>query len=401
MEQITVVLQRIVRRGGARKDGFVQLFVSKRLIQGLATAMIGLFVPIFLYETAGLQFWVVGLYYAAISLGYALFLVPGMTITNRIGFSRALALGSVFAVLQFVILFFMDESNIWLALGPLLILSVGYRIFHWVPYHVDFTAFTQGGHRGKDVSLVFAAIAFMGMLGPILAGYIVENSGYPVLFAIAVFLLTASGISYLFVPAVEEKFTWTYRDTLRHLFSPQFRNLFIGEFASGAEIIVNLIAWPIFLYTVLKGDMLSIGALSTVIVAVTIVIQLIVGKHIDAKGNNKIQTLKRGSMLYAAGWIAKIFVLSASQIFFVGLYHNVTKIFLKTPYSAILYDMSGEQGRYVDEFTVMKEMASHMGRVTALLLMVLLTLFISIEWTFIIGVIASLAVNAIYQARKT
>ncbi len=399
MEKITTVLQRLVTKGGQRKTGFIQLFISKRLIQGLATAMLGLFVPIFIYEVTGAQFWVVGLVYALVSLGYALFLVPGMYITNRVGFSRALMIGGLFSVPQFILLYFTTPDNVWYLLGPLVFFMVGYRIFHWVPYHVDFTAFTTGGERGKDVSLMFATIAFMGMLGPILAGYVVQNSGYDTLFAIGIVLLTLSGISYFFVPAVDEQFTWTYKQTLQNLFSPKFRNLLIGEMASGAEVIVSLIAWPIFLYTVLKGDMLSIGALSTVIVAVTIVIQLFVGKHIDAQGNDKIQTLKRGSLLYAAGWIAKMFVISAGQIFFVGLYHNVTKIFLKTPYSAILYDMSGEQGHYVDEFTVMKEIASHTGRFIALLVMVVLTLFISIEWTFVIGVIASLAVNAIYQSR--
>jgi MFS family permease len=400
MERITVVLGRLAQRGGSRKDGFLQLFVSKRLIQGLATAMMGMFVPIFLYETTGQQFWVVGLFYAAVSVGYALFLVPGMTITNKIGFSRTLAFGTIFAVLQFVVLFFTDMLNIWHLLFPLVALMVGYRIFHWVPYHVDFTAFTKGGERGRDVSLMFATIAFMGMLGPILAGYIVQNSGYEVLFAIGVVLLTCSGISYLFVPAVEEKFTWTYKETVQQLFSPKFRNVLVGEMANGAEVIVSLIAWPIFLYHALNGNMLEIGALSTVIVAVTIVVQLFVGKHLDGKNDNKIQTLKRGSMLYAVGWIFKIFVISAGQIFLVGLYHNVTKIFIKTPYSAILYDMSGEQGQYVDEFTVMREMASHIGRALALGVMIVLTLFLSIEWTFLIGVVAALAVNAIYQAQR-
>jgi len=398
MERITVVLQRLATSGGHRKEGFLQLFISKRLIQGLATAMMGMFVPIFIYETTGSQFWVVGLFYALISIGYALFLVPGMTITNKIGFSRALAFGSIFAVAQFSILFFANEITIWYFLLSLLICNVLYRIFHWVPYHVDFTAFTKGGERGKDVSLMFATIAFMGMLGPILAGYIVQNSGYQVLFAIGVLLLTISGLSYLFVPAVDEKFTWTYKETVQQLFSPDFRNVLVGEMANGAEVIVSLIAWPIFLYHVLNGNMLEIGALSTVIVAVTVVIQLFVGKHLDGKGSNKIQTLKRGSLLYAAGWIFKIFVISAGQIFFVGLYHNITKIFIKTPYSAILYDMSGEQGQYVDEFTVMREMASHIGRALALLVMVGLTFVLPIEWTFLIGVVASISVNAIYQA---
>ena len=400
MERVTIVLGRLARRGGDRKDGFLQLFISKRLIQGLATAMMGMFVPIFLYETTGEEFWIVGVFYAAVSIGYALFLVPGMTITNKIGFSRTLAFGTIFSVVQFSVLFFTDQANIWYMLFPLVALMVGYRIFHWVPYHVDFTAFTKGGERGRDVSLMFATIAFMGMLGPILAGYIVQTSGYEVLFAIAVVLLTLSGISYLFVPAVEEKFTWTYKETLQQLFSPKFRNVLIGEMANGAEVIISLIAWPIFLYIVLDGNMLEIGALSTVIVAVTIVVQLFVGKYMDANNDNKIQTLKRGSMLYAIGWIFKIFVISAGQIFLVGLYHNITKIFIKTPYSAILYDMSGEQGNDVDEFTVMREMASHIGRAIALVLMVILTLLFSIEWSFLLGVVAAIAVNAIYQAQR-
>ncbi len=390
-----------MRHGAQRKSGFVQLFISKRLIQGLATALMGLFVPIFLYTNTGEQFWVVGLFYAATSLGYALLLVPGMHVTNHIGFSRTLALGAFFSVGQFLVLFFTTTANIWILLLPLFVCIVAFRIFHWVPYHVDFTAFTTGGERGRDVSLMFATIAFMGMLGPILAGYIIENSGYEMLFAVGVLLLTLAGVSYLFVPAVEERFTWTYKETVQNLLSPSFRNVFIGEMANGAEVIVSLIAWPIFLYEVLQGNFLEIGMLSTVIVAVTIAVQLFVGRHIDSQGAHKIRTLKRGSLLYAAGWIVKMFVLTASQIFFVGLYHNITKIFLKTPYSAILYDMSGEQGRYVDEFTVMREMASHIGRALALVLMVVLTFFLSIEWTFIIGVIASLAINAIYQAQRT
>jgi len=56
MERVTIVLGRLARRGGDRKDGFLQLFISKRLIQGLATAMMGMFVPIFLYETTGEEF---------------------------------------------------------------------------------------------------------------------------------------------------------------------------------------------------------------------------------------------------------------------------------------------------------------------------------------------------------
>lgn len=400
MERLSLVWQRITILGPRRQEGFVQLFISKRLIQGLATAMMGMFLPIFLYEVSGQQFWVVATFFAGASLGYALLIVPGMKLTNRIGFSRALALGSVFSVIQFTLLFFTTPENYLTLLAPLIGVVVGFRVFHWVPYHVDFTAFTRGGERGKDVGMVLATIAFMGMLGPILAGYVVTYSGYEVLFAICVLLLAAAGISYLFVPAVEERFEWSFTETIHNLLSPRFRNVLIGEMASGAEIMVTMVAWPIFLYEVLDGNVLEVGMLSTVIVAVTIVVQLLVGKYLDSKSGSKERTLQRGSFFYAIGWVIKIFALSATQIFFIGLYHNLTRIFLKTPYDAILYDMSGEQGHYVDEFTVMKEIATHVARALTVLLMIVVTMYTSIEWTFIIGAIASLLVNAIYQMRR-
>ncbi len=288
-------------------------------------------------------------------------------------------------------------KNIYVLLLPLSITIVGFRIFHWVPYHVDFTLFTSDGERGRLLSITFATIAFFGIIGPILAGFIIENAGYDTLFATSVILLVIATISYIFVPATDVYFSWSYKETIKNLFSKDMRHMTMGEFANGIEVSVTLIAWPIFLYEILNGDMFDIGAISTVIVGITIVIQLFVGKYLDKVKNAKERTLKIGSTLYAIGWILKIFVISAFQIFFVGLYHNIVKIFTKTPFTTILYDMSAEQGKYVDEFTVLREMSHHFGRALGLMSVSILTLFIPIGWTFFIAALASLALNMVYQ----
>lgn len=380
-----------------QENGFVRLFISKRLIHGAATALLGIFVPIFLYETAGEVFWFVGLYYALISVLYVLFLVPGMQVANRIGFSHTLVLGGVFSVGIYSIMYFLTSENVWYLLGPLTLAIVAFRVFHWVPFHVDFTLFTQAGERGRQVSLSFATIAFMGVIGPILAGFILANAGYEALFGTAVVLLIAATISYAYVPETPTHFDWSYGETMRKLFSPEFRSVVIGEFANGAEVAVNLIVWPIFLYQLLDGNLFDIGAISTVIVGATIAVQLFVGKRLDKKGSSKERTLRVGSTLYALGWILKIFVLSTMHVFLIGLYHNIVKIFTATPYSAILYDMSSDKGDYVDEFTVLREIAGHIGRAVCLIAIAVCTIFIPLAWTFVIAAIASIALNLIYR----
>jgi len=378
-----------------------QTGISKRLINGAAVAILGVFVPIFLYETTGENFYVVGTFYAFASLGYVLAIVPGVQLMNIFGYKKSLVVGAIFTVLTYVILFFMTEVNIYLLLGPLLGVIVLNRVFHWVPYHVDFAEFTKAGERGRNVSLTYATIAFLGIIGPILAGYIIDNSGYSVLFAIAIILMVIATVSYSFVPETYEKFTWSFKETWYRLFSHEYRSMAFGKFASGVEKIITLIAWPIFLYEILNGNVFEIGAVATFVTAVTVLVQISLGGFLDKWGRfGKEHTLKIGSLLYAVGWVIKIFVLSIVQIFFVGLYHNVTKIFTKTPFDALFYDMSADQGRYVDEFTVLSEMADHLGRFTGLLIVVGLTMLISIKWTFIIGAIAAIFFNLIYKAVK-
>lgn len=397
METLAKKLRAHSNRRQKKATGFLELFIAKRLIHGAAAALLGIFVPIFLYEMSGNQFYFVGLYYALLSLAYVLLLVPGMKIVNVIGFSRALVVGGLFSVLLYSVLYFMDSENVRLLLPLLTIAIVGFRIFHWVPYNVDFSLFTTAGERGRLVSLSFATIAFMGVIGPILAGFIIAQAGYDALFLVAIVLLIAATISYAFVPTTDVYFEWSFRETVAALFSKKHFGVVTGEFANGIEVAITLIVWPIFLYELLDGNVFEIGALSTVIVAVTIVIQLLVGRYLDKMPNAKEKSLRYGSMLYSLGWIAKIFVLSTAHIFFVGLYHNVVKIFTQTPFTAILYDMSAEQGKYVDEFTVLREMAGHSGRALGLLCVALFSLYLPIGWTFVLAALASLALNMVYR----
>jgi len=323
-----------------------------------------------------------------------------MRVTNRLGFSRTLVVSGICSIVTYIILFYLTVDNLTLLLGPLAVSIVAFRLFHWVPFHTDFALFTTATKRGKQVSLSFAATAFMGALGPIAAGFIIANAGYSALFGTIIVLLVAATVSYAYVPETPTHFDWSWRETWRQFCSRRRRGLMVGEFANGAETIVNIIVWPIFLYTILNGDLFSIGVISTVIVAVTIVMQLMLGRYLDGKKADKSKTLKVGSFLYAVGWIFKIFVLSTAQVFFVGLYHNIVRIFSHTPFSAIVYDMSADQGSLVDEYTVIREMSNHLGRASALIVVAALTVFIPIGWTFLIAVAASLALNMVYMAQQ-
>lgn len=385
---------------GEEDESFLKLFVAKRLIQGAAIALLGVFLPIFLYEVSGELFIIVGSFYASLSLLYTLLLAPGMKITNHLGFTRALVVSAVFSVAMSAFLFFLNEENFSVLLPFLIISMVAYWIFHWVPFQVDFVIFGRRESRSRQVSMSMATRAFMGVVGPVLAGFIVANAGYQTLFGVIMALMAASVFSFMVVPETRTKFTWSIKKTWREFFSKKHRQVLTAEMAFGAETVINLVVWPIFLFVILDGNLLEVGAVSTIVVAATIVLQLTLGGYLDKHNGSLEQTLKYGSILNAIAWIIKIFILSAVQVFFVGLFHNIVRMFTRTPYMAILYDTSADQGRYIDEFTVLREMAQHIGRAISLMIIALMSVFVHIGWAFLVAAIASIALNMVHYARQ-
>jgi small-conductance mechanosensitive channel len=159
----------------------------------------------------------------------------------------------------------------------------------------------------------------------------------------------------------------------------------------GAENVIGIIVWPIFMWEILNGDYLQLGLLSSLVITVTVLMQLGLGKMVDLKDKNKI--LKFGTFFYSIGWIIKMFVATAFHIFVVSAYHNITKMFTRTPFDAMTYEKAADQGHFVDEYTVIHEMAVNLGRFLMLIVVFVLISWVSLEWTFILGALAALTLN--------
>jgi MFS family permease len=155
--------------------------------------------------------------------------------------------------------------------------------------------------------------------------------------------------------------------------------------------MVGLIIWPIFIWQLLDGNYFEVGVISSLIVIVTVALQIVVGKYID-KGN-KQKMLKYGSGLYALGWVFKIFIATAFQIFIASTYHSLVKVFARTSFDTLNYEMAADQGHYVDEYTVLREMAISFGRMLMSLLIIFLISKFNLEWSFILAALAALTMN--------
>ncbi|MCG2809306.1 MAG: hypothetical protein L6275_03130, partial [Candidatus Portnoybacteria bacterium] len=104
--------------------------------------------------------------------------------------------------------------------------------------------------------------------------------------------------------------------------------------------------------------------------------------------------------LYSAGWVVKIFITTAFHIFMVGAYHSVAKIFLRTPFDALTYEIAANQGHFVDEFTVLHEIAINFGKALMVLLIVVISFYLAIQWTFILAAASAIVFNLLSERQE-
>jgi len=370
-------------------SGFVALF-SGRMIQFAGAGIINLFLPVFLLTRLDYKVEYVFIYYIIGYLSYALFLPIGAQFLNKIGLRRSLQISVILDGLFFLCFFLFDRNpSLFLVLSLIILLFS--RLLFWLPFHTDFAKFTSRLDRGKEVSLMWATRSFLQVVLPVISGFLIFRYGFNLVFIIAIALYLAAGIPFLTLPRTKEKYSWGVVETFKRYFFRENRKLVIANMANGAENVVGIIIWPIFIWQLLNENYLEVGIISALIVFVAVILQLIVGKYTDLSDKRKL--LHWGSVFYALGWLVKIFVLTAFQIFIVGTYHVFAKIFKDTPFDTLNYEIMADQGHLVDEYTVLKEIAIQTGRTLMLIFAIVIALNLGLNWTFALAALASLFIN--------
>lgn len=368
---------------------------TNRAITDAVSGLFTVFLPIFLYLTLESIQGVI-LYYLfsyVLLLLFVFFLSRGL---NSFSFRRALRVSALAGALFYLSFFFLGKDNYWLILPFSVILVSLWRFLYWIPYNVDIVKFTNKKNRGRQLGLIEAVFGITSIATPLIAGLIIQDFGFNALFLLGFLAFGLSFIPLLFTPRTKEKFSWGKNKIVKKIIDKENRQAFLIFFADGAEAVAGFLIWPIFIFLVLGDDYLKIGSILTIVISFTVVIQLLAGKFID-KGCYRSNIVKFGGLFYAFGWVVKIFVLTAFHIFVVDAFHKFTQIFYRTPLDAFVFEKAYEQKHLVDEFVVFREMGLCLGKIAMLILMLLFSFFVSINWLFVFGALFSLFLSLFYS----
>ncbi len=401
MVAIDPVIESIKRNSKVSKD-LALLFIS-RVLMRVSLGALGVFLPVFLYESFGpaLQsdkaaIQVVILIFLGIYALHLLLAPVASALFHRLGMRRMMAIGIFMASLSIVSLYFFDtwgKLNYTVAALSILfyIIATGvYRTLYWVPYHVDLAHELDSTSRSKQLAAMANLSDLLVVFAPMLGGVAIAFfEGFAQVFVIASFLMILAILPLLFMSDVYEYYSWTYLETFKKLFSKENRSLFIAQAANGAQTIAALFFWPIYVYIISHKQYVILGAVTSLTIIFIMFLRWLVGKWMDKHSRNK--ALWAGVLLSATGWFMKIFVYTPVQAVFVDTYHRMGRAVNNLTFNAVTYEQSADSGTYIDEYTTLKEMAMNIGRIAMLLAVGLAIYFlgVNLRFAFLVAALAT------------
>ena len=186
------------------------------------------------------------------------------------------------------------------------------------------------------------------------------------------------------------RYEFGFTQTFQKMFSKKFREMSVSMVAYGAENVVGVVIWPLFLFTIFEGNYLNIGAFTAVIVVVSASLEIFVGRQTDRW--SAIKMMKIGTGVYALGWIGKAIVDTVVGVFAASTFHSIGSILLRTPVDTLMYEQAADAGHYIDEYTTIREIALNIGRTLMILFLIGITYWFSLSSAFLVAAVVGVGV---------
>jgi MFS transporter, YQGE family, putative transporter len=351
-------------------------------LYSLSIALSNTFVNIYLWKQSG-EFIDLGIYNLTVVIFQPLTFILAGRWAKKVDRVIVLRFGVIFLALFYISVLAFGESaeNYLVVLGALL--GIGYG-FYWLAFNVLTFEITEPETRDFFNGFLGTLTSAGGMIGPILAGFIISRfasyKGYTIVFGLSLLLFAvavllsfflkrrpASG-RYLFLRILEERknnANWRFV-TNAHF----FQGLREGTF-------IFIISVFVFIST---GSEFAIGTFGLINSGIAFVGYYIASRVIKKKFRKKA-ILLGGILLYLAIFLIVFDVTYTKLLLYAGMIAIAYPILL-VPYISMTYDVIGTGWNAAEmriEYIVVREIFLNSGRIVSVLAFIIAVTFFNHE----------------------
>jgi len=350
-------------------------------LRGMGTAMMGLFVPVYIY-LIGREHWglVGGLRLVAIYLivqRFLLFMVtiPIARLVGKLGFRLSVLLGNFLLVLYYMMPSLVGEK-VWVVVVMALLTVVSIPLY-WLSRHSVLAVDGKHERRGKEVGMITLLDRGAGVLAPVVGGVVAAVFGFRVLFALgaAVVMISCVPLFYMKHHDKDGKISWSsFGQWLR---DKDKRHLWRGFVGEGMDGLVTGFYWPVYVF-VMIGSLEALGGLTSASMLLAMVTTYLAGKMFDRKralGGDEDENMYRGAeLVFSFLRLARAGFTGLLGLFGIDVLSKIVSAYYWVPYGAYMYSAGKKDGGL--KFYAYREMVYSL----AIAVFALVLLWISLFW---------------------
>jgi len=347
-------------------------------ITGLASSLIGIFIPAYLISLGYLPAHVF-LYYLIYAISIFVCFFGAALLAGRFGV-RVLVIASFPFTLSYITLLYLLHTTAFPLPLIATVQSVGIGLY-WFALHSFFATHAKKETLGASVGKLFGFPQIAGLFAPLIGGAIAFYYGFPALLALGggVFLLSA--IPLLWIPelAIESRLNLT---TFIGLFN-QFQRYTLVEFFENIREELEGIIWPLFIFLTFRNT-LSVGFIGMLASVGSIIFTLLVGRYTD-RINPKV-FMRIGAVLMAGIWLVRFAWPNVPLLLYSStVVEGLVACLIMIPFTSYIYGSAKRTN--VTEFIVYREIPVTLARIV--IYGIALLVVTNITDLFLVGALAS------------
>ncbi|MDQ0218299.1 MFS transporter [Peribacillus cavernae] len=362
------ILKKWIGEVEVKKDLHLLLLIGG--LYSLSIALSNTFVNVYLWKQSG-EFLDIGIYNLSIVLFQPLTFILAGRLAKKVDRIIVLRLGVIFlsAFYLCVLLVGTRATDFIVLLGGLL--GVGYG-FYWLAFNVLTFEITEPETRDFFNGFLGILSSFGGMIGPVLAGFIISRltkySGYSIVFGISLFLFFIAVILSFSLnrrPA-SGKYSfmriWKERGNNHNWRMITYANFFQGLREGTFMFVVSIF---VFIKT---GSEMAIGNFGLINSAISFVAYYLASRYIKQPMRKKA-ILIGGVLLYIGVFLIAVDISYGKLLIYAGTIAIAYPLLL-VPYVSMTYDIIGTAWNAAEmriEYIVVREVFTHFGRIVSIL----------------------------------
>ena len=354
------------------REGIYSLYLVHS-IRGFVASLIGFFIPIYLLKI-GFSLTQILIFYGIKSFFMLFFAILAGGIGNKLGLKHTMAISLPLLLLYFITMLFLEGNQSLLILYTLAILNSLNTALYWIPMHSLFARFSSDKNGSSQVGVLLSLKSFSAIIAPLLGGLITIIFGFESLFIVAIIILIVPIVILAQAKDIRPHIKFSSSDLFRFFKTHRrhFLSIMLDSFGSFAENIL----WPLFVFLILVNTM-SVGIAGSLVgvgtILFTVLFSKIVAKH------NYLLIIKISSFMLAAIWIIRYFTGSQMSIYFISLLGGLAAIMFSIPLASHTYQIA-KDSKDIDEFIIFKEILSHLSRIFAITISIILVSSINVSF---------------------